>query len=78
MKFFLLLVGLIGTSAQALGQAGTGQAVTPSAVTFEELEGFIIEANQSIAWRLFASSMPRMDCPGMRRELPVSTVWLVR
>src|SRR6516164_8293501 len=45
MKFFLLLVGLIGTSTQALGQAATNQAVTPRAVTFEELEGFIIEAN---------------------------------
>jgi len=45
MKFFLLLVGLIGTSTQALGQAATSQAVTPRAVTFDELEGFTIEAN---------------------------------
>ena len=30
---------------QALGEAATSQAVTPGAVTFDQLEGFIIEAN---------------------------------
>jgi hypothetical protein len=45
MKIFILLLGLIGMSTQALGEAATSQTVTPGAVTFDELEGFIIEAN---------------------------------
>ena len=45
MKVFVLLLCLIGLPAQALGEAATSQAVTPGAVTFDQLEGFIVEAN---------------------------------
>ena len=45
MQVFIVLLGLIGMSTQALGEPATTQAVTPGAVTFDQLEGFIIEAN---------------------------------
>jgi hypothetical protein len=45
MKICMLLLGLLGMSAQALAEAATSQAATPGAATFDELEGFIIEAN---------------------------------
>ena len=46
MKILMLLLGLVGISAQALGEtARTQAAATPGSVTFGELEGFIIEAN---------------------------------
>jgi hypothetical protein len=43
MKFLMLVLGLLGISAQAVGEAAT--TATPVAVTFDELEGFTIEAN---------------------------------
>jgi hypothetical protein len=45
MKAIVLLFGLIGVSTQALAEAATGQAATPGAVTFDQLEGFVVEAN---------------------------------
>jgi hypothetical protein len=39
MKAIVLLFGLIGVSTQALAEAATGQAATPGAVTFDQLEG---------------------------------------
>jgi hypothetical protein len=46
MKILMLLLGLVGISAQALGEtARTQAAATPGSVTFGELEGFIIEAD---------------------------------
>jgi hypothetical protein len=43
VNILILFLGLVGMSAHALGREGMN--ATPDAVTFDELEGFVIEAN---------------------------------